>query len=135
MFKTKEKSVVELDTIIGESTTFNGTIESKGNLRIDGTITGDLLIEGDITIGHNGKIKGNIVCDNLIIAGLIEGNVNCREQLRIASNGRLIGDIDVKSFVVDEDAIFRGKSNMKDKKVLALTDSTEKNETGKLSFN
>lgn len=115
-----------LDTIIGEKTTLTGKIESKANIRIDGNVIGDLLIDGDVTIGYTGKISGNIACQNLIIAGHLEGNVLAKEQLRIASSGKLIGDIEVRSFVVDEDAIFKGKSNMNEKKTLKLENSKDK---------
>lgn len=115
-----------LDTIIGEKTTLTGKIESKGNIRIDGNIIGDLFVDGDVTIGYSGKIRGNVTCMNLIIAGYLEGNVNAKEQLRIASSGKLLGDIEVRSFVVDEDAIFKGKSNMNDKKTLKLENAKDK---------
>ncbi|MCT4661790.1 MAG: polymer-forming cytoskeletal protein [Tissierellales bacterium] len=117
--KTEEEHEV-LDTIIGEKTVITGKIEAKGNLRIDGSIVGDLNIDGDVTIGYSGKIKGQVICNNLIIAGCLEGNIIAKEQLRIASSGKLIGDINVKSFVVDEDAIFIGKSIMKDSAKLKL---------------
>lgn len=133
--KKAEEEHEVLDTIIGEKTVITGTIEAKGNLRIDGTILGDLNIDGDVTIGYSGKIKGKVVCSNLIIAGCLEGNIVAREQLRIASSGKLIGDINVKSFVVDEDAIFIGKSIMNDSAKLKLDASNKKIDAPKQTSN
>ncbi|WDV47284.1 polymer-forming cytoskeletal protein [Clostridiaceae bacterium M8S5] len=101
-----------IDTLIGKDSVIEGKIVTNGTLRIDGTINGDLSVKGNIIIGEAGKIKGNLECHNIEISGTVDGNIKCAELLRITDTGKLFGDIDVKSFIVDEDAVFEGNCKM-----------------------
>jgi len=113
MFSKKDTNNDKIDTLIGENTKFEGTIEAKGTIRLDGVLFGNLNVEGNVVLGKKGKVKGNINCNNIIISGTVEGNIITNEQLRITATGKVFGDIDVKNFIVDENAIFEGSCKMK----------------------
>ncbi|MTI48594.1 MAG: polymer-forming cytoskeletal protein [Firmicutes bacterium] len=102
----------KMDTLIGQNTKLEGKIEAKGTVRLDGELVGDLVIEGSIIIGNKGVVKGNIICNNIVISGTVEGNIDCKEQLHLTNAGHINGDIKVKSFIVDENAVFEGKCKM-----------------------
>lgn len=112
--KRDEKPVksLNIDSLIGEDIKLIGKIEGSGNLRIDGTIEGDINYNGDITLGESGKVEGNILCENLIVAGNIEGDLNIKESLTLLPTGVLYGDIKVKSLVIHEKARFEGSCEM-----------------------
>lgn len=112
MFGKKEINTDRIDTLIGKNTKLQGIVEGTGTIRVDGELTGDLIVEGNVVIGPDGKIIGNVKCDNLFNSGAIRGNAKCNEQLRLASTATLFGDVDVKTFIVDENAIFEGKCKM-----------------------
>ncbi|MCC5912146.1 MAG: polymer-forming cytoskeletal protein [Clostridiaceae bacterium] len=117
MFNKKEKvmeitSQDKFDTLVGENTSFEGLFKAEGAVRIDGKIKGEVAVKGDVFLGENGVITGNVHATNLIISGKIEGNVNSSALLRITSTGKILGDVTVKSFIVDEDAFFEGKCIM-----------------------
>ncbi|WP_432664113.1 polymer-forming cytoskeletal protein [Wukongibacter baidiensis] len=115
MFK-KTNGVVSpqgFDTLIGSNAAFDGSLKTSGLLRIDGIFNGDIEVDGDIVVGEDGKIIGNVKTSNIEICGLVEGNVIASNQLKISSSGRLFGDIEVSSFIVEEKAIFDGKCKMK----------------------
>jgi len=112
MFGKNEDKFNKIDTLIGKNTKLQGKIESKGSMRIDGELVGDIIIEGSVVIGEEGKINGNISCDNIFIAGSVHGNILCKDQLRVSNTGKLYGDIEVKSFIVDESAVFEGSCKM-----------------------
>lgn len=101
------------DTLIGNNATFKGSLKTSGLLRIDGKYIGDIEVDGDIIVGNEGKIVGNINTSNIEISGLVEGNVTASNQLKISSAGKLFGDIEVDSFIVEEKGIFDGKCKMK----------------------
>ena len=114
MFKTKNKSSDQgFDTLIGSNAAFQGLLETSGLLRIDGKFKGDINVDGNIIVGKEGKIIGNVTTANIEISGIVEGNVIASEQLKIYDTGKLFGDIEVSSFVVEEKAIFDGKCKMK----------------------
>jgi len=112
MLGKKEVNTSNIDTLIGKNTKLQGTIEGAGAIRVDGEVTGDLIIKGNVVIGKEGKILGNVKCDNLLNSGTIKGNANCTEQFRLTSTGSHYGDVNVKTFIVDENAIFEGKCKM-----------------------
>ncbi|MDR5659644.1 polymer-forming cytoskeletal protein [Serpentinicella sp. ANB-PHB4] len=112
--ETKEEvSFEKFDTLIGKNSAFEGTLKAEGTLRIDGEIKGHLIVKGDVFIGENCKILGDITTTNVVIAGAVEGNVKATNLLRVTSGGKLYGDVEVKSFVVDEEAVFEGNCKMK----------------------
>jgi cytoskeletal protein CcmA (bactofilin family) len=101
------------DTLIGKNASFEGTFKTTGLLRIDGKFDGNIEVSGDIIVGKDGRINGNIKSNNVEISGIVEANVVCEEQLKISSSGKLYGDIEVGSFVVEEKGVFDGKCKMK----------------------
>ncbi|MCG8540619.1 MAG: polymer-forming cytoskeletal protein [Clostridia bacterium] len=108
------------DTLIGNNATFEGSLKTSGLLRIDGVFNGDIEVNGDIIVGKEGKVVGNVKTSNIEISGLVEGNVIATDHLKISSTGRLLGDIDVSTFIVEEKATFDGKCKMKNEIVKGM---------------
>jgi cytoskeletal protein CcmA (bactofilin family) len=102
----------DLGTFIGANAVFEGNIELGGTIRVDGKVIGNLKIDGDAYIGGGAVIKGNIHAKNVHISGTVEGNIRADGILKILATAKLYGDIEVKSFVTDEGAIFEGKCSM-----------------------
>ena len=90
-----------------------GNLTSKESIRIDGTVNGNIAIEGDVFIGSKAVINGNISAVNIFVEGTVNGNICAKELLKLLSSARLYGDIDVKTFVTDEGSFFEGKCSMK----------------------
>ncbi|MBM7581863.1 cytoskeletal protein CcmA (bactofilin family) [Caldicoprobacter guelmensis] len=107
--KKKDK---EVDTIIGKGTTVDGDIRSDRSIHVDGKVKGNLCVEGDVVVGREASITGDITANNVYISGVVEGNVYCSGFLRIFSEGVLKGDAKARSFAVDEGAFFDGKISM-----------------------
>lgn len=110
----KKKVPSNFDTIIGKHTNMKGDIECAGSLRVDGSITGDISTEGNVLLGKEGFIKGRVDAVNVQLSGKVEGNVKATGILRIMSTASLLGDVEVKSFVADEGAVFQGNCKMLD---------------------
>ncbi len=106
-------STQNFDTLIGKNASFEGTFKTAGLLRIDGKFDGDMDVSGDIIIGKEGEIIGNVKANNIELSGTVRGNVIASQQLKICSTGKLFGDIEVGSFVVEEKGTFDGKCKMK----------------------
>ncbi len=121
MFRKKEDIAEDLDSLIGENIKIIGKIEGKGNLRIDGFVEGDIDYDGNIVVGESGKVYGNIKASDISLAGTIHGNVDSKTKLVILSTGTLIGDIQVASFIVQEDAKFDGSCKMLSNNIAELS--------------
>jgi len=111
--KTKSfNSSPEDITIISNGVKIEGKVSSSGSIRIDGSILGDLTAKGNVTIGEQGNINGQISAGTVTIGGKVVGTINAREKLVLESNSTLKGDIITKVLVIEAGAKFDGKSNM-----------------------
>lgn len=100
----------EINTIFGQETEFEGKLNTKGSIRIEGTVTGTVTADGDIFVGEAGTVNSNIEARKVVIAGKVEGNVVAKDKLEILETGVLKGDLKAKKLVVEEGAKFIGKS-------------------------
>ncbi|SCY04633.1 bactofilin family protein [Alkaliphilus peptidifermentans] len=113
MFSKKEDvQYTKFTTLIGADCVFEGRLNTKGTIRIEGELKGDINLEGNLYIGETGRLIGNVNGSNVFVAGEVHGNVYATGQLRVAAKGKLYGDVNVKSFVLDENAIFDGNCKM-----------------------
>lgn len=114
MFNSSKKSIdnTGIDTVIGASTSIEGTINSNSSIRIDGKHTGNITCESTVVVGENGYIKGDISAANVSISGRVDGNVTSKGLLEILPGGKLIGDINVQNISISDGAIFKGNCNM-----------------------
>ena len=101
-------------TIISNGVKIEGKITSTGSIRVDGTLQGDLNARGNVTVGEQGKINGEIIANIVTIGGHVVGTVNAKEKLVLETKCTLKGDIITKVLVIEGGAKFDGKSNMAD---------------------
>ncbi len=98
--------------LVGFGTEINGDIKSSGDLRIDGTLVGNLNVKGKVVVGETGKIKGELVCKNSDISGVVEGKITVDELLSLKSSARINGDITVGKLAIEPGCKFTGYCNM-----------------------
>ncbi|MCR4685875.1 MAG: polymer-forming cytoskeletal protein [Lachnospiraceae bacterium] len=101
-----------ITTVVGADTVVEGTIITKSSVRIDGTLIGGVSAEGVVILSRNGKIKGNIMAENIVVAGVVEGNMQIREKVNVEPTGEIYGDITTKSLLIDEESVFQGNCYM-----------------------
>jgi cytoskeletal protein CcmA (bactofilin family) len=105
------KNSEKLESFVGVNSHFKGDIKSKGTLRIDGAVDGN--VESDwLVLGEKATLKGNVTARGVILGGRIEGNVAVREILEIRSKGQIVGDISAPKLVVSEGGVLEGRSFM-----------------------
>lgn len=105
-------AATKIETVIGPTANFKGTLQSDGGLRIDGVFEGIIQIAGNLIIGESGKVIAEVNAQNVSVAGALKGSVKAAGRLEILSSGRVWGDISVASFLIDEGGFFRGQSIM-----------------------
>lgn len=117
MLKKKNTSKNDkVETIIGVGTDFKGNLSSKGIVRVDGKIEGDIATGDNLIVGEQGKVYATIKSKSVTVAGEVNGNIECSESLEILSTGKLYGDAKVANIFIDDGAVFDGNCEMKQKK-------------------
>jgi cytoskeletal protein CcmA (bactofilin family) len=99
-------------TLIGPDAFFEGTISCNEALRIDGRFKGRVECSGDLVISDAGKVEGEVIANDVIVAGELTGSVTARECLHVSKSGKLYGDIFALRFVMEPGGIFEGNSHM-----------------------
>ena len=112
MEKVSEVTSNEINTIIDKGTYIVGNIDGDGSLRVDGTMDGNITLEGCVFIGESGRVHGTVAADELIISGVVDGNVIISNRLSIYADGQLTGDINAGSLSVEVGGHFNGYCNM-----------------------
>lgn len=128
----KNNSVKEIETLIGENTIFQGTIKSKGSIRIDGRLEGSILEGQQVIIGVKGYVQGDITAESVIVGGKINGNVTAKENIELRPGGQLLGDIHTAILSIGEGAVFEGHCVMTSEQNKVLDIETEKISTSKI---
>src|SRR2546421_6824555 len=89
-------------TVISDGDVLYGRLEMVGNGQVQGRFDGELSCAGELMIGPQAQVRANILAHNLLIAGRVTGNVIVQGRLKITTSGRLEGDAQVGSLVVQE---------------------------------
>jgi|TARA_B110000495_G_C22884474_1_gene515810 cytoskeletal protein CcmA (bactofilin family) len=109
--KTNINSPELLNRIV-EGTTIEGQINSKSNIRIDGFLKGTVITQGRLVLGPEGKIEGEIQCNNADIEGTLNGTINVKELLTLKNSAKLQGDISTNKLAIEPGAVFSGTCSM-----------------------
>ena len=107
----KDLNQQEISTIIGLGFTITGELKGKAVIRIDGTVIGNVNVEGGIVLGEKEMIKGDIQTDSAIIYGTVNGNVKA-QNLEIKKTGKVNGDIKTEAIEIEMGAQYNGKLEM-----------------------
>ena len=98
--------------LIGEGTDIQGDITSSGDIRIDGSLKGNLNTKGKVVIGATGKVVGEITCKNSEVLGSIEGKIHVAELLSLKPTAKIVGDLTTKKLSIDPGSTFTGNCKM-----------------------
>lgn len=116
---TNKKMETHLETVIGSESFFQGTLRSKGSLRIDGKIEGGVSAEG-IILGENAEIQGDISARTVVVGGKVTGNIHATESLELLTKSQVFGDLHAPQLVIAEGAIFEGSCLMASEKAKVI---------------
>jgi cytoskeletal protein CcmA (bactofilin family) len=99
-------------TLISEGTLLQGDVKSENDLRVDGTIQGNVISSAKVVIGPNGLVEGNIHGKQADITGKVIGNIAVQEVLQLRGQCNVQGNINAATLQIDPSAIFNGQCQM-----------------------
>jgi cytoskeletal protein CcmA (bactofilin family) len=99
-------------SIIAQGCKFEGKVEVRGTLRIEGNFKGDIGTPESLVIGKTGVVNGKVTVKNAIIGGKLIGNIVADNKIELQSGSHVEGDIKTKRLVIDEGVFFEGNCSM-----------------------
>jgi cytoskeletal protein CcmA (bactofilin family) len=99
-------------SIIAQGCKFEGKVEVRGTLRIEGEFKGDIGTPESLVIGKTGVVNGKVMVKNAIIGGQLIGNIVAENKIELQSGSHVEGDIKTKRLVIDEGVFFEGNCSM-----------------------
>lgn len=100
---------ISINSIIGKGSSIKGNLKINGFIRIDGDLDGDLETSGNVIVGENARIRGDIIAKSVsVIGGIVYGNIIAPESVKLLSTSVVIGDIQTHKLQSDEKVILHG---------------------------
>jgi len=130
--KTFMKNKEDLSTninVLSEAVRVNGNLTSSKNIRIVGTVEGDVHVDGVLILDKKGVINGNAFASRIEISGNITGSLKSAGKITVRETAIVIGDIESKALEVEEHAIVEGEIRMSEQE--NVTGKEEKKNTEK----
>ena len=97
------------ESVIGADVTIQGKIAGSGHLRIAGSVTGDVHLQGNLTLEPGGCLIGDARANSVIVGGELRGNVDAASQVKLLATGTLAGDVQASSATVAAGSRMRGQ--------------------------
>lgn len=110
--KRAAEEITSSSTFISKGTLIEGNIDTPGNFRIEGKLTGNLISKAKVALGPIAVIKGDIKAQNAEVDGTIDGNIDVAELLTLKATAVVTGNISTAKLVVEPGAVFNGKCTM-----------------------
>jgi cytoskeletal protein CcmA (bactofilin family) len=130
-----EKSYSNSATLISSGTNLKGDVKSENDLRIDGTIHGNVYSSAKIIVGPSGFVEGNIEGAHADITGKVTGNIAVKELLQLRGECHVNGNISATKLQIDPTATFNGKCQMGSQPASVVTMSNESETTKVTGYN
>jgi cytoskeletal protein CcmA (bactofilin family) len=102
-----------IESLLGPNLKVRGDVFFAGGLRIDGHVTGDVVVhgadDGNLTIGAGGYVEGSVRVSNLVVYGHIDGNVHATGLVDVRAHALIRGDMHYGSLEMVAGAVIHGK--------------------------
>ena len=99
-------------TLISSGTTVKGDISSNSDLRIDGTISGNIHSSSKVVVGASGVVEGDISGNQADIVGKVSGNIRTKDLLQLREDCIVNGNLYAGKLQVEPTAMFNGQCHM-----------------------
>jgi cytoskeletal protein CcmA (bactofilin family) len=95
-------------SVIGQTTVVRGNVRGDGSIEIYGRVDGDVIVTGDVTLGENASVRGDVSGARLTIGGTVAGDLTGTEAVVLERSAQVSGDIEAPRVGIEEGARVRG---------------------------
>jgi cytoskeletal protein CcmA (bactofilin family) len=117
----------EQQALIGATIVIKGDLTGEEDLLIEGRLEGKIESRRhSVTIGKNGRIKGDIYARVVTVEGNVEGNLYGEEQMTVRQSGTVRGNIVAPRVALEDGSNFKGSIDMSPKEKAAAAPAPDK---------
>lgn len=129
--KQKSSSSTQgLLNLVGAGTVIKGDINCSGDIRIDGTVKGNVEVSQKVVVGSTGVVVGNIISADTSVSGKVDGNIQSDKTIVLHGTGTINGDITTKQIIIEQGGKFNGVCKMGALNSSGASKLTDNNEKG-----
>jgi cytoskeletal protein CcmA (bactofilin family) len=96
-------------TTIGPGITLKGELRGTGPVTVLGQFEGDVVLDGTLHVGPDGRVDANITAQAIVIGGIVRGNLSADTRVEILPTGTLAGTVRSGSFRAADGATVKGE--------------------------
>ena len=101
---------------IGSSVLIKGELSGREDLYLDGEVEGTIeLRECSLTVGTNGRVRGNVHGKTVIVQGRVQGDISASQRVELRNSAVVTGDIVTERILIEDGAVFKGKLDTAEK--------------------
>jgi len=109
---TTAAAAQEVRVSLGPDAEVTGKLSFVSPTRIEGKLKGEVRSSDLLIIGPQAVVQATVRADRLVVMGEVQGEVLGASRIEICAGGKLYGNIETKSLVIQEGATFQGESKM-----------------------
>jgi cytoskeletal protein CcmA (bactofilin family) len=100
-------------SFVAAEAVWEGKLVTNGNLRVEGTMHGEIETPASVVVAANAHLDGSIRAGSIVVAGEVEGKVECIDRLEVLPGGSARGEIETRTLVVHEGAFIDSRFQMR----------------------
>ena len=110
-------------SIISANLHIVGNLKTEGEIQIDGLVDGDISGQ-KLTVGTDATVNGEIQADEVLVLGAVNGRIRAR-SVQLAKSAKVMGDILHELLAIEAGAHLEGHCKRVDKSELASAGGVE----------
>jgi cytoskeletal protein CcmA (bactofilin family) len=114
MFGKQEESSGQArsQSLIQEGVSVKGEIRAEGDVRIEGSLEGNLTTKARVIIGATGVIHADIEAGEVLVMGRLSGKIVGHKRIELRKGAHVEGEIATQALVIEEGVFFQGLAQM-----------------------
>ncbi|HVS63635.1 MAG TPA: polymer-forming cytoskeletal protein [Thermoanaerobaculia bacterium] len=102
----------QLNGFLDTGSRITGELRFEQEFRIDGAVDGKVVSDGELVVGEQGVVEGEIEVGTVYISGTVRAKVRAHRRIEITASGKVYGEISTPALVIEEGALFEGRCAM-----------------------
>jgi cytoskeletal protein CcmA (bactofilin family) len=100
------------NVVLGSRDSLTGTLVVEGNLRILGSVEGEVRATGDVDLDASAVVQARVEGRNINVRGELTGDVTASARLSVGGSGIVNGNVRTPRLQVDDGATVNGSVTM-----------------------